>query len=217
MNFAAFDVSAASTGWAVWFEGDIRERFDRPDWPEIADKLALTGTSKNWRVFDDGTSSIAHGTWRLKTEWSREGEPHAKLHANMEVLRQFSGFEHILYEQPLAQTHRGGASNAGNDILVELVGHVKSYHFALRLRTLLAIHRNSWQSEFIGRQKRGTKRRTLLDLMEMRARQLGFAIRKDDEAAAIGLLTYGLLSRGITPPWIAQEVLRPPLGKAVAG
>lgn len=213
MNFLALDVSAASTGWAVWLNGDIRRRFTSPKWPEIADKLGLTATSKNWRVFDDGTS-IAHGAWRLKTEWSREGEPHAALHQRLAVLHEATGFEHVLYERALSPEQRGGASNEANDILVELIGHVKSFHFAYRLRTLFGIHRASWQKEFIGSQRRGTKRKTITDLYEERAHQLGFSFRKVDEAAAIGILTYGLLTRGIQPPWIANEVLRPALGSA---
>ena len=47
-----------------------------------------------------------------------------------------------------------------------------------------------------------------------RCRQLGMKPRNDDEADAIGILTYGLLLNGVTPPWIANEVLRPALGGA---
>lgn len=210
MNYLALDVSAASTGWAVWMAGDIRDKFNSPKWPQILDKFGLSNTSKNWRVYDNGASSLVHGAWRLKTEWTREGEPHASLHQNLALLHELTGFEHILYERALAPEQRGGASNQSNDILVELIGHVKSFHFAYRLRTLLGIHRASWQKDFIGSQKRGTKRATLLDLIEMRGHQLGFTFRKDDEAAAIGILTYGLLTRNIQPPWLANEVLREP-------
>ena len=213
MNFLALDVSAASTGWAVCFDGDIRDKFDRPDWVEVLDKLSLSATSRNWRVYDG--VSLAHGAWRLKTEWSREGEPHSQLHQNLATLHKFTRFEHVIYERALTPEQRGGASNPGNDILIELIGHVKSFHFAYRLRTLLGIHRGSWQRTFIGSQKRGTKRQTLLDLIEQRAAQLNFSIRKDDEAAAIGLLTHGLLTRGITPPWLANETLIPMLTGAV--
>lgn len=211
MTFVALDVSAASTGWAVLMDGDIRDRFDSPRWPAFMETLGLARTSTNWRVFDDGATSVAHGFWRLKTEWSREGEPHLRLHQNLAVLHEFAEFEHVLYERALTPEQRGGASNPSNDILLELIGHVKSFHRAYECRTLLGIHRASWQVGFIGSQKRGTKRRDLIELIEMRARQLGFKFRKNDEAAAIGLLTYGLLTRKITPPWIADEVLRQPL------
>lgn len=214
MTFLALDVSASSTGWAVTLPGDIRQRFTRPDWVEVLDKLRLSATSSNWRYYPDADLSLAHGAWKLKSEWSKEGEPHAKLHKNLAVLHRFSGFEHIIYEQALTPEQRGGASNPSNDILLELIGHVKSFYCVKRCRTIIGIHRASWQKDFIGRQKRGTKRATLLDLIEQRARQLGFSFKKNDEAAAIGLLTYGMVTRGITPPWLSNETLRPILGAA---
>jgi hypothetical protein len=45
----------------------------------------------------------------------------------------------------------------------------------------------------------------------LRARQLGYEPRKQDEADALGVLTYELLFREVTPPWLAGEVLRAPL------
>lgn len=212
MNFAAFDVSASSTGWAIIMPGDIRDHFDAPNWVKILDKLKLSATSSNWRYYPEGNASLAHGVWRLKTEWSREGEPHATLHRNLSVLHEFSGFEHVLYEKALTPEQRGGASNPSNDILLELIGHVKSFYCIRRCRTILGIHRASWQKAYIGRQPRGTKRKTLIDLIQARSRQLGLSCRKDDESAAVGILTYGLLTRGIKPPWLRDEVLIPLLG-----
>lgn len=211
MNFAAFDVSAASTGWAVVMPGNIQERFSGPNWVKVLDKLKLSQTSSNWRYYPGQDISLAHGAWRLKSEWSGEGDPHKQFAKNLVTLFEFSGFEHILFERPLTQAQRGGASNEANDILIELLGVLKYFHSAKRCRTILGIHRASWQKDFIGPQKRGTKRKTIIELMKDRARHLGFTFRKDDEVAAIGLLTYGLLTRGITPPWLAEEVLREPL------
>lgn len=216
MKTMALDVSASSTGWAIIVPGDIRRLLEtnRVDWLQTLEVLGLSRVSKNWRVFGDGAWSVAHGAWRLKTEWSREGEPHAKLEQNLGVLQRVFGIEHIAFEAPLTQQQRGGASNPGNDILIELLGTVKKFHFERRMRRLHGIHRASWQSEFIGRQKRGTKRKTLLDLIEERAVQLGFVCRKNDEAAALGVLTYFMLIDGFTPPWLDGEVLRPILGGA---
>ncbi|MAC56916.1 MAG: hypothetical protein CMH85_01260 [Novosphingobium sp.] len=196
--------------------GDIRQRFDAPNWVKVLDKLKLSATSKNWRYYPEQDLSIAHGAWRLKSEWSREGEPHANLHRNLSALHEFCRFEHVLYEKALTPEQRGGASNPGNDILLELIGHVKSFYCIKRCRTILGLHRASWQKGFIGPQKRGTKRKTILELIQERARQLGFTFRKDDEAAAIGLLTYGLLTRNMQPPWLLNEVLRPQLTGAPA-
>ena len=44
-----------------------------------------------------------------------------------------------------------------------------------------------------------------------RCRQFGFTPRKNDEADAIGILTYAILLNGVTPPWLADETLRAPL------
>lgn len=212
MNTLALDVSASSTGWAIWLDGDIRDHFNSPNWLTALDRFGISRTSRNWRVYDDGKTSLAHGAWQLKSAWSREGEPHAKLHQNLAVLHEHVEFERVFYERALSPEQRGGASNESNDILIELLGHVKSFHFAYHLRQLMGIHRASWQKSYIGSQKRGTKRAVLLDLIEQRSRQLGFTFRKNDEAAAVGILTHGLLISGITPPWLANEVLRPPLG-----
>jgi hypothetical protein len=211
MNFVALDVSAASTGWAVVMPGNISDRFSAPGWITVLDHLKLSRTSSNWAYFEKADVSVAHGAWRLKSEWSQVGDPHKMLVKNLKALHDFSGFEHVLYERTLTQEQRGGASNESNDILIELIGIVKLFYRTKRCRTILGIHRASWQKDFIGAQKRGTKRKTILQLIEERARQIGFVFRKDDEAAAIGLLTYGLLTRGITPPWLADETLRTPL------
>lgn len=202
LNFAAFDVSAASTGWAVVMPGDIREKFSEPNWVQVLDRLKLSATSSNWRYYEKADVSLAHGAWRLKSEWSAEGDPHAQFIKNLKVLHEFCGFEHVLYEQALTPEQRGGASNPANDILLELLGILKYFQRVKRCRTLVGIHRASWQKGFIGPQKRGTKRKTILDMIMDRARQLGFSFRKDDEAAAIGVLTYGILTRGMTPPWL---------------
>lgn len=211
MSYAAFDVSASCTGWAVMIDGDIRSMFDRPGWEKVAEVLKLTATSSNWRFYPKANVSLAHGFWVLKSEWTREGEPHAKLHKNLNILHGFSDFEHIFYEESLSQEQRGGASNQGNDITVELNGHVKSFHFIKRLRRLQGIHRASWQKAFIGSQKRGTQRKTITDLFVQRARHLGFSIKKNDEAAAIGILTHGLLISSVTPAWLSEECLIPEL------
>lgn len=214
MKTMSLDVSAASTGWAILVPGDIRRLLEtnRADWLQLLDVLALSRVSRNWRVYGEGEWSVAHGAWRLKTEWSREGEPHDRLINNLEIVQRVFGIENVVYERALTPEQRGGASNPGNDILVELIGSVKLFHFRRKLRRLEGIHRNSWQKSFIGTQPRGTKRKTLLDLIEERADQLGFTCRKNDECAALGVLTHWLLGNAFTPPWLAAEVLRPALG-----
>src|SRR3546814_15740462 len=76
----------------------------------------------------------------------------------------------------------------------------------------LGVSPSTWRVNFIGSQKRGTKRATLKDLTKERCRQLGMKPQNDDEADAIGILTHAADSLGLSPPGTANEVLRPPLG-----
>lgn len=69
MNFVALDVSAASTGWAVVMPGNIADHFSAPGWVTVLDCLKLSRTSSNWAYFKDADVSVAHGAWRLKSEW----------------------------------------------------------------------------------------------------------------------------------------------------
>ena len=141
MIFGAFDISASSTGWAVLVDGDIRQRFSEPTWLSTLDKLNLAATTNNWRYFPEAGQSVAHGTWRLKSEYSQEGDPHKKLINNLRALHDFSPFEHTLFEKALTPEQRGGASNESNDILLELIGVLKYFHRIRARRTILGIHR----------------------------------------------------------------------------
>src|SRR3546814_14377532 len=82
----------------------------------------------------------------------------------------------------------------------------------LGCRIVRGVSPSTWRVNFIGSQKRGTKRATLKDLTKERCRQLGMKPQNDDEADAIGILTHTAESLGLSPPWTANEVLRPPLG-----
>lgn len=210
----SLDVSASSTGWAVLVPGDVRRLLETNnlDWLQILDVLRLSRTSKNWKVYGDGECSLVHGAWRLKNEYSAEGEPHSTFKRNLWLVKKVFGVEFIVFERPLAQSQRGGASNEGNDITVELIGTLKEFCFDAKIRKLYNLHRASWEKDFIGSQKRGTKRKTIQNLVDERAEQLGFVFRKNDEAAAIGLLQLQLLNSGTQPPWLDGEVLRPILG-----
>ncbi|QCI93366.1 hypothetical protein [Novosphingobium sp. EMRT-2] len=197
-------------------EGDIREKFSGSSWLKALERLRLSNVSRNWRVFEDpkrGVISVAHGYWILATEFDDEGQCLALLHENLAILHEVFGFDAMLYERSLTPEQRGGRSNEANDVLIELNGHAKSFYFAYRraglMRTIQGIHRASWQTGFLGGVKRGTKRKELTELYVDRAREYGFVFRKPDEAAALGILTYGMLSRKEHVPWVLDEVLRP--------
>src|SRR3546814_3337437 len=59
----------------------------------------------------------------------------------------------------------------------------------LGCRIVRGVSPSTWRVNFIGSQKRGTKRATLKDLTKERCRQLGMKPQNDDEADAIGILT----------------------------
>src|SRR3546814_16325839 len=64
----------------------------------------------------------------------------------------------------------------------------------LGCRIVRGVSPSTWRVNFIGSQKRGTKRATLKDLTKERCRQLGMKPQNDDEADAIGILTHAARS-----------------------
>jgi len=81
---------------------------------------------------------------------------------------------------------------------------------------VMGINLSSWRKHFVGSMPRGTKRKEWKDYAIERCQQYGWRPRNDDEADALGLLDYALDLQGIVPPWRAGEVLRAPLGRALA-
>ena len=141
------------------------------------------------------------------------GRVFARLHHMMsDMWITMGGFDVIYVEKPLDVSVMAKAQNfEAPYLLYGLAAHAASFAEAKGARLHLA-HLNSWRAAFIGKQKRGTKRQTLKDLTIERCRQLGFTPRNDDEADAIGLLDWACDVERISPPWRADEVLRPPLG-----
>jgi hypothetical protein len=195
--------------------------------------LDLSRTRTGWAVLRDGAARAEFGHWVLGTEWTSNGGVFAKLHQVMAELHQVMPFDSIYFEQPITPAHLQGYTTIQTlRLLGGLASHVESFGHAFRCRTVMDINVEHWRGEFIGadlvaeikadvrRQKRaGDKRasgrKDLKWAVMERCRQLGFRPRYDDEADALGLLTYAILLRGETPPWLAEEVLRPPL--AVGG
>jgi len=112
-----------------------------------------------------------------------------------------------------AATMQGGTNIDSLRVLAGLAAHAESWADGMGLRSVQAVNVSTWRKHFIGSQKRGSKRATLKSLTMERCNQLGFKPRRDDEADALGILDYGCELRGVLPPWRANEVLRPPLGR----
>lgn len=199
MAILALDLSKSNTGWAVWAPG--------------------------WEV-------ARYGSWRLGSEFTSDGQVFCKLHQQMTDLWQVMPFTSIYFEQAILPANLSGATNIRALSLASGLGaHVESFAHAMRCQPT-AINVSTWRKDFIGtdlvkdanakaRAKRkaegkGSARDELKRLTIERCRQLGFAPRKDDEADALGILDYALgFHEQVTPPWRANEVLRPMLGGAV--
>lgn len=175
--------------------------------------LDLSKRSTGWAVWPAGSDKPRYGHWVLGSEFTSDGRTYCKLHQNLADLHQVVPFEHIYYEEPLRPEMMQGNTNIVTlRVLTGLAAHACSFAEAYSLRTVKAVNISTWRADFIGRQKRGTKRETLKSLTMERCRQLGFAPRRDDEADALGILDYACTASGVIPPWRANEVLRPPLG-----
>jgi hypothetical protein len=175
--------------------------------------LDLSKSRTGWALWRPGMTRAIVGHWVLGSEIATPGQTFLKLQRCLADLHQVEGFERIYLEKPLNPAILSGHTNIDTlRILSGIAAHVHSFACARRLPQPREVDINSWRRDFIGPQKRGTKRATLKSLTMERCRQLGFEPRYDDEADAIGLLDYALELNRIVPPWRAGEVLRPALG-----
>lgn len=197
MSYLALDLSKSSTGFALW-----NPARDKP----------------------------IYGSWKLGSEYSSDGQVYAKLHRRMADLFKVEPFEKLFFEEPINPAHLTGNTSIQTIWLLSgLAAHAQSFGHAKRCRLVKSVNVERWRKDFIGdmvvrevkagvrrRRKAGDDKASSTDLLKRltieRARQLGFEPRKNDEADALGILTYSILLDGVTPPWLANEVLRQPLG-----
>jgi hypothetical protein len=174
--------------------------------------LDLSKRSTGWAFWNGKPDQTARfGSWVLGSEYTSKGATYIKLHSNLAEMFQIMPFDRMFFEEPIHPAQLQGGTNIESlRVLSGVAAHAESFAAATGCRSQ-GINVSSWRGDFIGPQKRGTKRPVLKELTMLRCQQLGFSPRKDDEADAIGLLTYGILLNGVTPPWLANEVLRQPL------
>ncbi len=202
MKFLALDLSKSNTGWAHWDGLSEKPRF---------------------------------GSWQLGSEYTTNGGVFAKLAGNLTDLHGLMPFDGIIMETPIVPSQLQGNTTihvirlaSGLAAMVQYFAHVFREHPEHPVRFVDEVNVESWRPEYIGKfhnaeakaearrakkagDKRASARDTLKALTIARCRQLGLEPRNNDEGDAIGILTYGILSRGETPPWIANETLRTPL------
>ncbi len=164
----------------------------------------------------DGKSQPVVLSKELGSNLTSHGMVFARLHGVMnDLTKVMGGIDAIYCEEPLQPQALAGHTTFDTIYLAYgLAAHAASFAEAKGVRFHM-VNQSVWRRHFIGRMKRGTKRATLKDYAKERARQLGFTPRNDDEADAIGLLTYACEREGIQPPWTRDEILRPPLGDIV--
>lgn len=172
--------------------------------------LDISKHSTGWACWGPDDEKLAFGWWRLGSEFTSRGAVFANLHARMsEVQDTYGQIDAVFFEEAIDVRALSGHTNIDTiKVLGGLNAHAESWGCAMGCRIVQGVNQSRWRRDFIGPIRRGTKRATLKEMAMARCRQLGFRTYVDDEADAIGILTYGLLSIQITPYWIADEVLR---------
>ena len=179
--------------------------------------LDLSKRSTGWACWSDDLDNPIYGTWALGSEFTSDGQTYAKLHQCLADLRAVMKFEFVFYEQPLRPEVLQGSTNIDTlRVLSGLAAHAESFAYAVGCWGIHAVHLAVWRKHFIGRMPRGTKTKQWKEYAIERCRHYGWNPRRDDEADALGLLDYGCSLKGITPPWRANETLRPVLAGARA-
>lgn len=191
--------------------------------------LDLSKTNTGWAVWDGASAKPLYGSWVLGSEYSSDGMVFAKVHERMMEHHQVFGFEYVAIEAPISPAQLQGNTTIQTIRLASgIAAHVHSFAHAFGLRPVIEVNVSSWRPDFIGkihdqqakadarrRKKAGDSRASARDSLKAltiaRCRQLGMTPKKDDEADAIGILTYCLLTRNVQPPWMMDETLLAPL------
>ena len=172
-----------------------------------------------------------YGSWKLKYEFGSYGDSYLKLHRCLRDLYSIEPFDRLYFEEPINPGQLQGNTTIDTiGLAFGLATHAQSFAAAKRCRIVKAINVGSWRKDFLGdmivrevnagirrRRKAGEKVSATDQLKKLcieRCRSLGLDPRSNDEADAIGILTYAVLLDGKTPPWLADEVLRAPIGIA---
>lgn len=168
--------------------------------------LDLSKKRTGWAWWDGKSDRPRYGSWKLGSEFTPRGGVFKKLHLEMLNLYKVMRFEVVYQEAPIHPAQLQGGTNIESVRLASgLAAHVESFCEAGRpnIRRCCEANVSSWRRDFIGPQKRGTKSQTLKSLTKERCKQLGFPmVASDDEADAIGILTYAIGLEGLEAPWL---------------
>lgn len=192
--------------------------------------LDLSKWSTGFAVWQPGWTRAHFGSWQLGSEYTADGAVFAKLHQNLIDLRAVMPFDRIYHEEAINAANLGGNTNIRALRLASgLAAHVESFGYAMGCQ-VASINIAKWRKDFVGAdmvkdtrakhralaKAKGSKSSATAELKNItieRCRQLGMKPANTDQADAIGILDYALdFHEHVTPPWRAQEVLRPMLG-----
>ena len=175
--------------------------------------LDLSKVSTGFACWGPDDSTVASGVWELGSALTSRGMVFAKLHHNMLALHQLGKIDAIFFEDTV-NIHPGAVATNAESVKLSagLCAHAESFGEAVGCRIIRPVNQTTWRREFIGSMRRGTKSVDLKAFAMERCRQLGFKPTKHDQAEAIGILTYACVALDLKAPWLANEILRPPLG-----
>lgn len=173
----------------------------------------LSKTATGFALHHGGDARPLTGWRSLGGEYTSIGRVYCNLHKLLEELHSLGAIDLIYYEDALDPRKLSGHTNIGTlKMMSGLAAHVESWAAARQVRRCVAVNQVTWRKHFIGSMRRGTKGVDLKDMAMRRARELGFAPQRHDEAEAIGILTYALSVESIPCPW--EPVLREQFGRA---
>jgi hypothetical protein len=174
--------------------------------------LDLSKRSTGWACWAPGDDRAHSGVWELGSEYTSRGRVFANLHQRMSDLHALGPIDAIFFEETIDPRKLSGHTNADTlRVLSGLAAHTESWGEAMGCQVVHPVNQVTWRRFFLGKMPAATKSEQLKDYAMRRARQLGFHPQKHDQAEAIGIMDFGCEQVGVTPPWRAQEVLRPPL------
>lgn len=177
--------------------------------------LALDQSKSNtgWAAWQPGWDKPRFGSVQLGSEYTSDGQTFTKLReVIIDLYSAVLPFEYLVFEEPF-----------DGKLLIGLRAIILNVGYEFRCRSVRGIQPQSWQIDFCGRDEHRMMKRAariakqkfrdpLKEAIMEKCRLLGMNPKNVDESDAIGILTYAILTNGTTPPWIADEVLRPLAG-----
>jgi hypothetical protein len=184
MHILALDMSKARTGWASWSDDQ-----DRP----------------------------TYGSFSLGSDMTDKWDVLVNLHKRWLELTAFGYPTHVVLEKPANTKHWDRPTNFDNDcLLIRITGQLGYLARVCNVRYIRETDGSKWFTQF-NAQPRSAKRAkgvSTKDITLQTCRQAGLKPKNDDEADAIGILTYEMSNLGIEAPWMQWRTPLLLVGKA---